>query len=59
MNGELRPAGERWTLHFTRHLPHPAGSDPPWSSGERWQEVHPGYVEHFGPQAATIGAPES
>lgn len=168
MNGELRPAGERWTLHFSRHLPHPAekvwraitepehleawfpqrivggwtvgaplrfesfagehpafdgevlacepgslleftwgtdtirielvgdgetctltltdtidelgkaardgagwhacldllehelgGSDPPWSSGERWQEVHPGYVEQFGPQATTIGPPES
>ena len=25
---------------------------------ERWDEVHPGYVERFGPDAATIGPPE-
>ena len=24
---------------------------------DRWQEVHPGYVERFGPEAATIGPP--
>ena len=23
----------------------------------RWEEVHPGYVERFGPEAATIGPP--
>jgi uncharacterized protein YndB with AHSA1/START domain len=28
------------------------------SSG-RWAEVHPGYVEAFGPEAATIGPPEA
>lgn len=26
-------------------------------AGQRWAEVHPGYVEAFGPQAATIGPP--
>jgi uncharacterized protein YndB with AHSA1/START domain len=25
---------------------------------ERWDEVHPGYVERFGPDAATVGPPE-
>jgi uncharacterized protein YndB with AHSA1/START domain len=25
---------------------------------ERWREVHPGYVDAFGPDAATIGPPE-
>ena len=25
---------------------------------ERWDEVHPAYVERFGPDAATIGPPE-
>jgi uncharacterized protein YndB with AHSA1/START domain len=29
---------------------------PDW--GERWREVHPAYVERFGPEAATIGPPE-
>jgi hypothetical protein len=30
----------------------------PWPSGERWSAVHPGYVEKFGPDAATMGPPE-
>jgi uncharacterized protein YndB with AHSA1/START domain len=33
------------------------GREPPWTPGERWQAVHPGYVERFGPEAATIGPP--
>ena len=35
------------------------GTQPTWKPGERWQAVHPSYVEHFGPEAATIGPPES
>jgi uncharacterized protein YndB with AHSA1/START domain len=27
-------------------------------AGERWAEVHPGYVDAFGPEASTIGPPE-
>jgi uncharacterized protein YndB with AHSA1/START domain len=34
------------------------GEKPPPESGERWAEVHPAYVERFGPEAATIGPPE-
>jgi uncharacterized protein YndB with AHSA1/START domain len=34
-----------------------ADSDPRASLG-RWTEVHPHYVEAFGPEAATIGPPE-
>ena len=34
-----------------------AGESPPFEDGERWQAVHPGYVERFGPEAATIGPP--
>jgi len=30
---------------------------PPWSPRERWQIVHDGYVERFGPEASTIGPP--
>ena len=33
------------------------GTSPPWSAGDRWQEVHPGYVSEFGPEASTIGPP--
>jgi uncharacterized protein YndB with AHSA1/START domain len=31
------------------------GSEPP--PADRWQQVHPGYVRRFGPDAATIGPP--
>ncbi len=34
-----------------------AGTQPPSAPGERWQAVHPNYVERFGPRAATIGPP--
>jgi uncharacterized protein YndB with AHSA1/START domain len=34
-----------------------AGATAPWSSGERWAQVHPGYVAALGPAAATIGPP--
>ena len=33
------------------------GTEPP--PADRWQQVHPGYVERFGPEAATIGPPSS
>jgi uncharacterized protein YndB with AHSA1/START domain len=33
------------------------GIGPP--PADRWQQVHPGYVERFGPEAATIGPPSS
>jgi uncharacterized protein YndB with AHSA1/START domain len=37
---------------------HLQGAAPPWSSGEHWAQVHPGYVEKFGPDAATMGPPQ-
>jgi uncharacterized protein YndB with AHSA1/START domain len=37
---------------------HLAGEAPPWSQEDHWKEVHAGYVEHFGPEASTIGPPE-
>lgn len=38
---------------------HLDGRQPPWDSMERWNQVHPGYVDELGPEAATIGPPES
>jgi uncharacterized protein YndB with AHSA1/START domain len=35
------------------------GQQPPWRDMERWKQVHPHYVETFGPEAATIGPPAS
>ncbi len=34
------------------------GHQAPWSSADRWREVHEGYRDRFGPQAATVGPPE-
>jgi len=33
------------------------GAAPGFTTGERWQAVHPGYTEAFGPEASTIGPP--
>jgi uncharacterized protein YndB with AHSA1/START domain len=32
---------------------------PSFTSSERWQAVHPGYVKAFGPAASTLGPPEA
>jgi uncharacterized protein YndB with AHSA1/START domain len=40
---------------LTYHL---AGEEPPWEQRARWEQVHPGYVAAFGPDAATIGPPD-
>jgi len=48
-------AGWHTCLDLLEH--HLDGSDPEWSSSERWGQVHPGYVEAFGPEAAKIGPP--
>ncbi|HEX4220066.1 MAG TPA: SRPBCC family protein [Acidimicrobiales bacterium] len=34
-----------------------ASAEPPETVAGRWQVVHAGYVEKFGPEAATIGPP--
>lgn len=33
------------------------GTSPQWDDGQRWKELHPRYVDAFGPDAATIGPP--
>jgi uncharacterized protein YndB with AHSA1/START domain len=48
-------AGWHTCIDFLEH--HLNGSASPLTSGERWSEVHPGYVERFGPAAATLGPP--
>jgi uncharacterized protein YndB with AHSA1/START domain len=35
------------------------GSAPSFTSSERWQAVHDGYVKAFGPEASTVGPPET
>jgi uncharacterized protein YndB with AHSA1/START domain len=48
-------AGWHTCLDYLKH--HLDGTQPPWSHSERWREVHPGYVEDLGPDAAAIGPP--
>ena len=37
---------------------HLDGTAPDWTGSDRWREIHPGYVEQLGPEAARIGPPE-
>jgi len=48
-------AGWHACLDVLEH--HLAGAEPPWSPEEHWADVHPGYVDRFGPAASTIGPP--
>ena len=47
-----------WHVCLDSLAHHLQGAAPPWSSGDHWSEVHPGYVAKFGPDAATMGPPE-
>lgn len=37
---------------------HLGGEQAPWDPDQHWRDVHAGYVESFGEQAATIGPPD-
>jgi uncharacterized protein YndB with AHSA1/START domain len=57
--GELGKAARDaagWHACIDRLVGHLDGA-PPLDSMTRWQAVHPRYVEHLGPEAATIGPP--
>jgi uncharacterized protein YndB with AHSA1/START domain len=46
-----------WHECVVRLVSHLEGSAAP-ATGQVWRDVHPLYVERFGPEAATIGPPE-
>jgi uncharacterized protein YndB with AHSA1/START domain len=48
-----------WHSSFDVLAYHLDGRQPPWTPVERWRQVHEYYVERFGPEAATIGPPQS
>ncbi|HEV2374195.1 MAG TPA: SRPBCC family protein [Streptosporangiaceae bacterium] len=56
--GDLRKAardGASWHVCLQRLMDELDGAVPqPW---DRWREVHPAYVEAFGPDASTVGPP--
>lgn len=59
--GELGKAardGAGWHTCLDQLSYHLDEQKPPWSSSERWEQVHGAYVEDFGPEAAAIGPPK-
>ncbi|MGA7418688.1 MAG: SRPBCC family protein [Acidimicrobiales bacterium] len=55
--GKAARDGAGWHVCLDALGHHLAGTGPPGTVGERWSVVHEGYVERFGPEAATIGPP--
>jgi uncharacterized protein YndB with AHSA1/START domain len=47
-----------WHVCLDRLELHLDEAAPPWTTMDRWREVHPGYVDRFGPEAARFGPPE-
>jgi uncharacterized protein YndB with AHSA1/START domain len=56
--GKAARDGAGWHARLDVLTHHLDGQTPPWSPNERWAQVHPAYVQRFGPEAATIGPPE-
>jgi uncharacterized protein YndB with AHSA1/START domain len=56
--GKAARDGAGWHECLDRLVCELAGQAPPWASADRWRQVHPRYVAHLGPEAATIGPPE-
>jgi uncharacterized protein YndB with AHSA1/START domain len=55
--GEAARDGAGWHVCLDALQAWIDGAEAP--AADRWQQVHPGYVERFGPEAATIGPPPS
>jgi uncharacterized protein YndB with AHSA1/START domain len=48
-----------WELCLDILAYHLSGQEPPWDPAEQWRPIHAKYVERLGPEASTIGPPES
>jgi hypothetical protein len=53
--GKAARDGAGWHVCLEMLVARLDGSEPPAS--DRWQQVHPSYLDRFGPEAATIGPP--
>jgi uncharacterized protein YndB with AHSA1/START domain len=56
--GKAARDGAGWHVCLEQFGYHVDGKVPPWEHADRWREVHPGYVERFGPEASAMGPPE-
>ncbi len=57
--GKAARDGAGWHVCLDKLEEHLGNRTPAWTDGERWSELHRGYVAAFGPQATTIGPPQS
>lgn len=55
--GKAARDGAGWHVCLEALRQHLAGQDSIGTVPARWQEVHAGYVDRFGPEAATMGPP--
>jgi uncharacterized protein YndB with AHSA1/START domain len=56
--GKAARDGAGWHTCLDQLAYHLDGEEPPWTSPERWEQVHGSYVEGFGPEASTLGPPK-
>ena len=54
-HGKAARDGAGWHVCLEALTARLDGDQPP--PAERWQQVHPGYISRFGPEAATMGPP--
>lgn len=56
--GKAARDGAGWHACLDQLGYHLDDAPPPWDPADRWRQVEHGYVERFGPEAATIGPPK-
>jgi uncharacterized protein YndB with AHSA1/START domain len=56
--GKAARDGTGWHICLELLIDHLEGRDTDWDTMERHLQVNPKYVEHLGPDAATVGVPE-
>ena len=56
--GKAARDGAGWHECLDRLVADLAGAAPDFKPGERWADVHPQYVDAFGPEGSSIGPPE-
>lgn len=57
-HGKAARDGAGWHVCLDGLAAHLAGGDAARDELSNWKDVHPHYIESFGPEAATIGPPE-
>lgn len=56
--GKAARDGAGWHACLDILTYHLSGEEMPFDPGKRWSQVHPRYVERFGPEGSSIGPPD-